>query len=131
MLDATEVSSPYQPSEEEKGDEAATTRLENDSEVRTILHLKTEFSEVYRKFAQVCTELKLLYVAVTRPRKLLIIYDDDFSIRNPLQKHWAKVGVVDIITPAMVADPATMSESVAHTLRIGDEMSSTQRTTEA
>lgn len=41
------------------------------------LKLLNNFDYVYRKFAQVCTELKLLYVAITRPKNLLIIYDED------------------------------------------------------
>ena len=96
-----------------------TSRTDGDTEVQTKLLLKTEFAEVYRKFAQVCTELKLLYVAITRPRKLLMIYDDDATMRMPLQKHWTQVGVVDVITDKMIQKPETVPENVAKTLRIG------------
>ena len=65
-------------------DDVSVQRVEGDEEINTILHLKTEFAEVYRKFSQVCTELKLLYVAITRPKKLLLIYDEDTSLRVPL-----------------------------------------------
>lgn len=78
MLDCQEAEANPQPSvdkEEETKDENATTRVDGDTEVTTVLSLKTEFAEVYRKFSQVCTELKLLYVAITRPKKLLLIYD--------------------------------------------------------
>ena len=79
MLDCQEAQvkqEPPQPEEELKDDDA-TTRVEGDTEISTVLRLKTEFAEVYRKFSQVCTELKLLYVAITRPKKLLLIYDED------------------------------------------------------
>ena len=81
MLDCEEVN-PVE--EEKKEEEVGTSKVEGDSQVTTVLHLKTEFAEVYRKFSQVCTELKLLYVAITRPKKLLLIYDEDTSLRLPL-----------------------------------------------
>ena len=91
MLDCEEASaasmeeSQRSGAEEVKGEiDPGTTRIEANVEVTTVLKLKTEFAEVYRKFSQVCTELKLLYVAVTRPKKLLLIYDDDASLRAPL-----------------------------------------------
>ena len=83
MLDAAEEML-GQFEEEKKEEDSGTTRNEGDTEVRTVLHLKTEFAEVYRKFSQVCTELKLLYVAITRPKKLLLIYDEDPSVRVPI-----------------------------------------------
>jgi ATP-dependent exoDNAse (exonuclease V) beta subunit len=43
-----------------------------------------ESSYVYRKFASLCIELKMLYVAITRPKKRLIIYDDDVKARLPI-----------------------------------------------
>jgi len=46
--------------------------------------MKTHRDEVYRKYAQVCTELKLLYVAITRPKKLLLIYDSEMELRKPM-----------------------------------------------
>ena len=33
-------------------------------------------SELLRKFSQLCTELKFLYVAITRPKNRLFIYDE-------------------------------------------------------
>jgi ATP-dependent exoDNAse (exonuclease V) beta subunit len=33
-------------------------------------------SERQRKFSQLCTELKFLYVAITRPKNRLFIYDE-------------------------------------------------------
>ena len=34
------------------------------------------FSKDINDFAELCSELKLLYTAITRPRNTLIIYDD-------------------------------------------------------
>ena len=99
LLDCAEAAfESYEELEERKEDDEATTRVEDDHEFSTVLHMKTTFGEVYRKFSLICTELKLLYVAITRPRKLLLIYDDDAKLRAPLQKHWTKIGVVETIT---------------------------------
>ena len=87
MLECEEVKaneSIEESKEAAENDEISTKIVDGDFEVSTVMHLKTEFAEVYRKFAQVCTELKLLYVAITRPKKLLLIYDDDNQMRVPL-----------------------------------------------
>ena len=39
---------------------------------------------VYRKFALLCIELKYLYVAITRTKKRLIIYDENNKSRVPI-----------------------------------------------
>jgi ATP-dependent exoDNAse (exonuclease V) beta subunit len=36
---------------------------------------------VYRRFSALCIELKMLYVAITRPKKRLIIYDSQAAER--------------------------------------------------
>mmetsp|Transcript_28153 Transcript_28153/g.27860 ORF Transcript_28153/g.27860 Transcript_28153/m.27860 type:complete len:410 (+) Transcript_28153:265-1494(+) len=46
------------------------------------------------KYALLCTELKHLYVAVTRPKKRLIIYDDDPENRFFMQEFWKMMDVV-------------------------------------
>ena len=61
-----------------------TNKIEGDLEMSIQLLLNASFADVYRKFAQVCTELKLLYVAITRPKTLLVIYDEDQSLRDPI-----------------------------------------------
>jgi len=58
--------------------------LEDDTEITTVLRLKDSRVQISRKFAQVCTELKLLYVAITRPKTVLIIYDEDTEERKPI-----------------------------------------------
>ena len=37
-------------------------------EFQAVLSLTRDWQEIYRKYPQVCTELKLLYVVITRPR---------------------------------------------------------------
>jgi hypothetical protein len=39
-------------------------------------------------YAELCSDLKLLYTAITRPRKTLIIYDEDPSCRKLIEKMW-------------------------------------------
>lgn len=65
-------------------DGVQSTRVDGDHDITTVLSLNTKRQEVYRKFAKVCTELKLLYVAITRPKLLLIIYDQDPTVRKPI-----------------------------------------------
>lgn len=45
-----------------------------------------------------CTELKFLYVAITRPKKRLFIYDEDTEARKPLEAIWTKLDAVKIVT---------------------------------
>ena len=78
-------------------DSVAQTRIEGDQHVETVLTLQTKRHEIYRNFAKVCTELKLLYVAITRPKTLLIVYDEDPLVRKPIQNYWEAVNVVDVI----------------------------------
>jgi hypothetical protein len=66
--------------------------------------MKTHRDEIYRKYAQVCTELKLLYVAITRPKNLLIIYDTDMELRKPMQKYWSATRNVEVISKKMLVD---------------------------
>lgn len=54
-------------------------------------------SLIYRKYSLLCIELKYLYVAITRPRRRLIIYDDEVKIRQPIQRVWEALGIVDIV----------------------------------
>ena len=73
-------------------------RSDGNSDIETIMKLQTKMQEVYRKFSKVCTELKLLYVAITRPKNLLLIYDQDNSFRKPIQRCWETLKVVDVVT---------------------------------
>ena len=68
--------------------------------------------EVYRKFALLCIELKFLYVAITRPKRRLIIYDDQADGRKPIQAYWEKLGVVDVVTKDMVKNPEQLNPGI-------------------
>jgi hypothetical protein len=67
------------------------------------LNVKRERKEIYRKFSMLCIELKFLYVAITRPKRRLIIYDDFVEGRKPIQNYWEKLGLVDFVTRDMLA----------------------------
>ena len=45
-----------------------------------------------------CTDLKQLYVCVTRPKKRLIIYDEDPDSRASIMKYWGKLDAVEVVT---------------------------------
>ncbi len=53
-------------------------------ETEIALKLKKHRDEVYRKFSMLCIEMKFLYVAITRPKRRLIIYDDIADGRKPI-----------------------------------------------
>lgn len=53
-------------------------------------------------FGELCSELKMLYTAITRPRNTLIIYDEDSTSRKPLEKYWDKIGVTQSVTKEML-----------------------------
>lgn len=56
-------------------------------------------------YAELCSELKLLYTAITRPRKTLIIYDHgDCPARNNIEKLWDRLEVIEIITKELVLE---------------------------
>ena len=54
--------------------------------------------EISRRYQQLCTELKFLYVAITRPKKRLFIYDEDVEARKPLEALWLKLGAIQKVT---------------------------------
>ena len=54
--------------------------------------------EVQRRFQLLCTELKFLYVAITRPKNRLFIYDADTEARKPIENIWTKLDAVQRVT---------------------------------
>jgi ATP-dependent exoDNAse (exonuclease V) beta subunit len=52
----------------------------------------------YRKYSNLCVELKFLYVAVTRAKNRVIIYDNYESKRKPVLDYWSKMGVTHVVT---------------------------------
>ena len=49
------------------------------------------------RFSGICVELKHLYTAITRPRKRLIIFDEDPDIRRPILDYWISLDYVTVI----------------------------------
>ena len=56
--------------------------------------------------------MKQLYVCVTRPKKRLLIYDEDPSKRGAVLNYWLKLDVVDKVTEEMLRgeDTSHLSE---------------------
>ena len=50
--------------------------------------------EIARVYGQLCVELKHLYVAITRPKKRLFIYDADQEARKPIESIWREVDAI-------------------------------------
>jgi hypothetical protein len=67
-----------------------------------------------------------LYVAITRPKKVLIIYDSDNRYRKPLQDFWQHLGLIELITKDMIQNPALLKPEVSHLLK--QELNSSQAT---
>jgi len=68
----------------------------------------------------VCTELKLLYVAITRPKNVLIIYDDEAEERKPIQDYWRKIDAVTFVDRKMMSNLSYLPYDVRTVLRIDD-----------
>lgn len=49
-------------------------------------------------YAELCSDLKLFYTAITRPRKTLIIYDENPSCRAAIERIWENLGIVQLVT---------------------------------
>eukprot|EP01036_Dinobryon_divergens_P023773 gene23772-32158_t len=47
-----------------------------------------------QQHSQLCVELKLLYVLLTRARQHLIIFDENISLREPMLRYWLKNDLV-------------------------------------
>jgi hypothetical protein len=74
------------------------------------------FNKDINDYAELCSELKLLYTAITRPRKTLIIYDSqETTARDTIEKLWDRLGVIEVVTKEMVLESdkkTTQSEEV-------------------
>ena len=101
QFDMLECDEPVLVADDSETINTQSVQDDGDTEVTTVLKLKNDrnfIDTVYRKFSQVCTELKLLYVAITRPKNFLLIYDQDCSQRKPLQEYWLKQSVIDFVS---------------------------------
>lgn len=57
-------------------------------------------------YAELCSDLKLLYTAITRPRKTLIIYDEDPTCRKLIERMWENLGIIQIVTKNLIEEEA-------------------------
>eukprot|EP00347_Sterkiella_histriomuscorum_P003774 403362997 len=126
-LDIKDYDTNYEESKVQKG-EVQTTTLNDDEEIDTKLYLTKERGMIYRQYAQLCAELKFLYVAITRPKKILIIYDDDNALRKPLQDFWAGQQLISVVTKEMLLNNNLLPEEVNHVL--SSELSTVQTSIE-
>ena len=58
----------------------------------------TDSDEITRTYGQLCVELKFLYVAITRPKKRLFIYDNDEEARKPIETIWKNIDAIEKVT---------------------------------
>ena len=49
-----------------------------------------------------CNELKQLYVAITRPKNRLIIYDDNNLKRARIESYWKNLGLVQVVSSKLL-----------------------------
>jgi hypothetical protein len=72
---------------------------------------------MYREYAALCSELKQLYVCVTRPKKRLIIYDQDSDTgnenRDEILKFWIHVGAVEVVSETMIKQAMVNKEAMS------------------
>jgi len=85
-------------------------------------------SELSRKFSQLCTELKFLYVAITRPRNKLYIVDESVDARKAIEDIWSRIGAVEFITKDQVKqsyedEQAQKEKDFATNITTGDKSS--------
>lgn len=51
------------------------------------------------KYSSLCNELKQLYVAITRPKRKLIIFDSNIENRSLIENYWKELNVIEFILP--------------------------------
>ena len=105
--------------------------MEKDAEYETdfAFRLKKERQEIYRKYSMLCIEMKFLYVAITRPKRRLIIYDDTVDGRKPIQNYWEKLDIVDVISKDMIQNSQNLNPKVRDIFLSG-QMTSERSTTD-
>ena len=59
---------------------------------------KNDPSHLQKTFSELCTELKFLYVAITRPNNRLFIIDEHISARKAIEEIWSRIGAVQFVT---------------------------------
>ncbi|CAK60825.1 unnamed protein product (macronuclear) [Paramecium tetraurelia] len=55
-------------------------------------------------YQTLCQELKLLYVALSRAKRQIIIYDNNYTKRKTIQKLWEDLQVIEVIYTTQIED---------------------------
>ena len=81
-------------------------KLQEDKEFTIIKSITTNIKKdgAQGKYSALTSELKHLYTAITRPRKRLIIFDENPDIRKPMLNYWMSLGYVQIITKEKLSE---------------------------
>lgn len=87
-------------------------------------HHKTNF---YKEYSGLCNDLKQLYVCITRPKKRLIIYDEDPSRRDIALRYWQKLQAVDVITEEIIEQSQHQEDSSLIDTTTSSSLSSEQK----
>ena len=58
---------------------------------------KSFYTVDINQYSIVCTELKQLYTAITRPRNKLIIFDDNLEKREAMSQFWERLNLIEIV----------------------------------
>ena len=74
---------------------------------------------VYKKFALLCIELKYLYVAITRTKTRLIIFDENNKSRVPIQRIWENLEVVEVLTKLDIENQTNLTGVKAKVIEEG------------
>ncbi|CAD8167125.1 unnamed protein product [Paramecium pentaurelia] len=72
--------------------------------VQRIITQKKFYDELTYNYSSLCNEIKQLYVAVTRPRQRLIIYDENPQARQYIQTIWQKLNLIDHFVGTNIKD---------------------------
>lgn len=90
---------------------------------------KQKRGDDYRRFSSLCVELKLLYVAITRAKNRVIIYDNYRARRSKILDYWKAMDVVHVVTEDMLKDTENLPAGLRDLLNKGlvDEKSSPEQ----
>lgn len=90
--------------DEQKEDEKEEENHERGKEFEYAdkLYITYKRENMLKQYNALCTELKQLYVCITRPKKRLIIYDESNENRDQMLRFWSQLSAVDIITEDMI-----------------------------
>ena len=69
---------------------------QNFIEIDSIVGANHSHIDLYN-YSLLCTELKQLYTASTRPRNNLIIFDQDIKKREVISQYWKSLNLVNVV----------------------------------